>query len=124
MHGWTLRNKLKMSKSKGTQILPEDLIEGTLDELEKNKSYSKIKGIETFRFYAIGVTQPGRDFNFNTKEYADTYKVINTIWNVYVYTSEKLNLAEFDRSKYKIDKKLPTVLNAIFLLSNISCFLY
>jgi len=111
MHGWTLRNKLKMSKSRGTQILPEDLIEGTLDELEKNKSYSKIKGIETFRFYSIGVTQPGRDFNFNTKEYADTYKVINTIWNVYVYTSEKLNLAEYDRSKIKIDKNSLSLLD-------------
>ncbi|MFX1346885.1 MAG: isoleucine--tRNA ligase, partial [Promethearchaeota archaeon] len=104
MHGWTLRNRLKMSKSKGNQIFPEHLIEGTLDELEKNKTYSKIKGIETFRFYSIGVTQPGRDFNFNTKEYADTFKVINTIWNVYVYTSEKLNLAEYNRSDYKIEK--------------------
>ncbi|MFW9824137.1 MAG: isoleucine--tRNA ligase [Candidatus Thorarchaeota archaeon] len=104
MHGWTLRNKVKMSKSKGTQIYPEDLIEGKIDELQKKKSYSNIKGIETFRYYSIGVTQPGRDFNFNTKEYADTYKVINTIWNIYVYMSEKLNLAEFDRSKVKIDE--------------------
>ncbi|MFX1480812.1 MAG: class I tRNA ligase family protein, partial [Promethearchaeota archaeon] len=104
MHGWTLRNKQKMSKSKGTQIFPEDLIEGSLDELVKNKSYSKIKGIETFRLYSIGVTQPGRDFNFNTKEYADTYKVINTIWNIFVYASEKLSLAKYDRSKNKIYK--------------------
>ncbi len=99
MHGWTLRDKMKMSKSKGTQIYPEDLIDGTLDELKKKKSYSKIKGIETFRFYAIGVTQPGRDFNFVAKEYADTYKIINTIWNVYVYASEKFDLAGFDPSK-------------------------
>ncbi len=99
MHGWTLRNKLKMSKSKGNQILPEDLINGTVEELKKNKFYSSIKGIETFRFYSIGVTQPGRDFNFNVKEYADTYKIINTIWNVYVYANEKYNLAEFDPSK-------------------------
>ncbi|MFX0036999.1 MAG: isoleucine--tRNA ligase [Candidatus Hermodarchaeota archaeon] len=105
MHGWTLREKLKMSKSKGTQILPEHLIEGTLDELKKNKSYSNIKGIETFRFYSIGVTQPGRDFNFVVKEYADTYKIINTIWNVYVYANEKFKLAKFDPSKIKIDYK-------------------
>ena len=103
MHGWTLRNKLKMSKSRGTQILPEDLIQGTVDELKRNKTYSKIKGIETFRFYSIGVTQPGRDFNFNVKEYADTYKIINTIWNVYVYANEKFNLAEFDPSEVKYD---------------------
>ena len=103
MHGWTLRNKLKMSKSRGTQILPEDLIQGTVDELKRNKTYSKIKGIETFRFYSIGVTQPGRDFNFNVKEYADTYKIINTIWNVYVYANEKFNLAEFNPSEVKYD---------------------
>ena len=100
-----------MSKSKGTQILPENLIDGSLEELAKNKSYSKIKGIETFRLYSIGVTQPGRDFNFSTKEYADTYKVINTIWNVFVYASEKLNLAEFDPSKNKIDEKALSLLD-------------
>ena len=105
MHGWTLREKLKMSKSKGTQILPEHLIDGSLEELKKNKSYSQIKGIETFRFYSIGVTQPGRDFNFVVKEYADTYKIINTIWNVYVYANEKFNLAGFDPSKIKLDEK-------------------
>ncbi|MFX1569943.1 MAG: isoleucine--tRNA ligase [Promethearchaeota archaeon] len=105
MHGWTLREKLKMSKSKGTQILPEDLIEGTLDELKKNKSYSKIKGVETFRFYSIGVTQPGRDFNFVVKEYADTYKIINTIWNVFVYANEKFRLAGFNPSKAKLEMK-------------------
>jgi len=105
IHGWTLREKLKMSKSKGTQIYPEHLIDGTLEELKKNKSYSNIKGIETFRFYSIGVTQPGRDFNFVVKEYADTYKIINTIWNVFVYANEKFNLAGFDPSKIKLDEK-------------------
>ncbi len=105
MHGWTLREKLKMSKSKGTQIFPEHLIDGSLEELKKKKSYSNIKGIETFRFYSIGVTQPGRDFNFVVKEYADTYKIINTIWNVYVYANEKFNLAGFDPSKIKLDEK-------------------
>jgi len=105
MHGWTLREKLKMSKSKGTQILREELIEGTLEELKKNKSYSKIKGVETFRFYSIGVTQPGRDFNFVVKEYADTYKIINTIWNVFVYANEKFKLAGFDPSKVKLQEK-------------------
>ncbi|MFX1325210.1 MAG: isoleucine--tRNA ligase, partial [Promethearchaeota archaeon] len=111
MHGWTLRDRVKMSKSKGTQIFPEHLIDGTLEELKQNKAYSKIKGIETFRFYSIGVTQPGRDFNFNVKEYADTYKIINTFWNVYVYTSEKLNLAEFDRSKVKEYEKTLSLLD-------------
>ena len=103
MHGWFLREKLKMSKSKGTSFEPDDLINGTLEELQGNKSYSNIKGIETFRFYSIGATQPGRDLNFNVKEYADTYKTINTIWNVYVYASEKFSLADFNPSKHKLD---------------------
>ncbi|MFW9876226.1 MAG: class I tRNA ligase family protein, partial [Candidatus Thorarchaeota archaeon] len=101
MHGWVLMERAKMSKSKGTSIYPEDLIEGTVPELQKNRSLSNIKGAETFRFYCLGVTQPGRDFNFNLKEYTDTYKIINTIWNVYVYTNEKLNLAEFNPSEVK-----------------------
>ncbi|GAF87977.1 unnamed protein product, partial [marine sediment metagenome] len=49
--------------------------------------------------------QPGRDLNFSAKEYADTYKIINTIWNVYVYANEKFGLAKFDPSKVKIDEK-------------------
>ena len=105
MHGWVLMERAKMSKSKGTVINPEDLIEGTLPELQKNKSFSNIKGAETFRFYCIGVTQPGRDFNFNLKEYTDTYKILNTIWNVYVYANEKFNLAEFNPSKSKFEIK-------------------
>ncbi|MFX1387911.1 MAG: isoleucine--tRNA ligase [Promethearchaeota archaeon] len=120
MHGWVLMEKAKMSKSKGTIINPEDLIEGTVPELQKNKSFSKIKGAETFRFYCIGVTQPGRDFNFNLKEYTDTYKIINTIWNVYVYANEKFNLTGFNPSdaKYatkkmsKLDKWIISRLNS------------
>ncbi|MFX0048951.1 MAG: isoleucine--tRNA ligase [Candidatus Hermodarchaeota archaeon] len=106
MHGWVLRDKMKMSKSRGGAIIPEDLIYGTIKELQQKKSYSNIKGVETFRFYSIGVTQPGRDFNFNIKEYTDTYKILNTIWNVYVYANEKYDLANFNPSKTKVDEKL------------------
>ncbi|MFX1356568.1 MAG: class I tRNA ligase family protein, partial [Promethearchaeota archaeon] len=56
-----------------------------------------------FRFYSIGATQPGRDLNFNVKEYADTYKTINTIWNVYVYANEKFSLAKFNPSEHKLN---------------------
>ncbi|MBD3196873.1 MAG: class I tRNA ligase family protein, partial [Candidatus Lokiarchaeota archaeon] len=105
MHGWVLRDNQKMSKSKGNFFEPEDLINGTLKDLQKNKSYSKIKGIETFRFYSIGATQPGRDLNFNVKEYADTYRAINTIWNVYVYANQKFRLAEFDPTDHSYDLK-------------------
>jgi isoleucyl-tRNA synthetase len=111
MHGWVLRDKMKMSKSKGGAILPEDLIDGTMKELQQKKSYSNIKGAETFRLYSIGATQPGRDFNFNVKEYTDTYKILNTIWNVYVYANEKFKLANFDPTKVKIDEKKLTKLD-------------
>jgi len=103
MHGWILRDNQKLSKSRGTFFGPEDLINGTLKEIKNNKKYSDIKGIETFRFYSIGATQPGRDLNFSVKEYTDTYKVINTIWNIYVYANEKFNLAKFDPSKVEIN---------------------
>ncbi|MFW9938401.1 MAG: isoleucine--tRNA ligase [Candidatus Thorarchaeota archaeon] len=118
MHGWTLREGSKMSKSKGTQIYPEHLIDGTLQQLKKNKSYSNIKGIETFRFYSIGVTQPGRDFNFVVKEYADSYKIINTIWNVFVYANQKFNLAGFDPSQVKLDNKSLSKLD-LWMLSRV-----
>ena len=91
IHGSVLREKQKMSKSKGGAINPEDIIDGTIEELQKKKSYSQIKGVETFRFYSLGATQPGRDFNFSVKEYADTFKILNTIWNVYVYASENFD---------------------------------
>ncbi|MFX1401425.1 MAG: isoleucine--tRNA ligase [Promethearchaeota archaeon] len=105
MHGWVLLERAKMSKSKGKVVSPEDLITGDVPELQRNKSLSNIKGAETFRFYCIGVTQPGRDFNFSLKEYTDTYKILNTIWNIYVYANEKFNLAGFDPSKFKFDMK-------------------
>ncbi|MEJ2249296.1 MAG: isoleucine--tRNA ligase [Candidatus Lokiarchaeota archaeon] len=105
MHGWTLSENQKMSKSQGNYFEVDDLINGEIKELKRNKKYSQIKGIETFRFYSLGAAQPGRDFNFNMKEYTDTFKILNTIWNVYVYTTQKLNLSGFDPSKHKINKK-------------------
>ncbi|MBD3214399.1 MAG: isoleucine--tRNA ligase, partial [Candidatus Lokiarchaeota archaeon] len=105
MHGWVLRDNEKMSKSQGNFFEPEDLINGTLEDLQKNKSYSQIRGIETFRFYSIGATQPGRDLNFNVKEYADTFRTINTIWNVFVYANQKFRLAEFEPNEHSYDPK-------------------
>ena len=118
MHGWVLRDNEKMSKSQGNFFEPEDLIYGTLEDLQKNKSYSQIKGIETFRFYSIGATQPGRDLNFNVKEYADTFRTINTIWNVFVYANQKFRLADFDPSKHsydpnKLDKTAQWILSKV-----------
>ncbi|TXT64885.1 MAG: Isoleucine--tRNA ligase [Promethearchaeota archaeon] len=130
MHGWVLRNNEKMSKSKGNFFEPEDLINGTLEDLKKNKSYSRIKGIETFRYYSLGATQPGRDLNFNVKEYADTFRTINTIWNVYLYANQKFRLSDFKPSKHAYDinalnktdlwllSKLNSTINTITILAD------
>jgi isoleucyl-tRNA synthetase len=119
MHGWVLRDNEKMSKSQGNFFEPEDLINGTLEDLQKNKSYSQIKGIETFRYYSIGATQPGRDLNFNVKEYADTFRTINTIWNVFVYANQKFRLAEFDPNEHSyVPKKMDKT--AQWLLSKVN----
>lgn len=105
MHGWMLRENEKMSKSKGNYFELEDLIEGNIKGIKNVKKFSQIKGIGTFRFYSIGATQPGRDLNFNLKEYTDTFKILNTIWNVYYFASQKFNLGGFDPSKHEIDEK-------------------
>ncbi|TXT54741.1 MAG: Isoleucine--tRNA ligase [Promethearchaeota archaeon] len=105
MHGFMLRDNEKMSKSKGNYFELEDLIQGDIKGIKNNKKYSHIKGIGTFRFYSIGATQPGRDLNFNLKEYTDTFKIINTIWNVYYFASQKFNLAGFDPSEHRIDEQ-------------------
>ncbi|MBN2156432.1 MAG: isoleucine--tRNA ligase [Candidatus Lokiarchaeota archaeon] len=69
--------------------------------IKDDKRWSDIKGIETFRFYCVTAAAPGADFSFNYKEYVDSYKVLNTLWNSYVFAQEKMSLNEFDPLKHK-----------------------
>ncbi len=142
MHGWVHSHGMKMSKSIGNAVYPQDLIEGnveiltekqkedmrkiatmeTISKFDKTKKtttkkkvrkaakkkyikddkrWSNIKGIETFRFYSVGNVPPGRDFNFDYKEYTDTFKVLNTFWNTFLFAQEKMNLNKFDTKKHK-----------------------
>lgn len=66
-----------------------------------DKRWSNVKGIETFRFYCIMGAQPGQDLNFDYKEYVDTFKVINTFWNSYLFGQEKMLLNGFNPAKDK-----------------------
>jgi isoleucyl-tRNA synthetase len=70
--------------------------------LRDDPRFSNIKGIETFRFYSVMGTPPGRDLNFDTKEYADTFKVLNTLWNSYLFAQEKWQLNEFDPKTHQL----------------------
>jgi isoleucyl-tRNA synthetase len=45
--------------------------------------------------------QPGQDLNFDYKEYVDTFKVINTFWNSYLFAQEKMQLNGFNPAKHK-----------------------
>jgi isoleucyl-tRNA synthetase len=69
--------------------------------IKDDRRWSNIKGIETFRFYCVQTAAPGKDFNFDYKEYTDTYKVLNTLWNCYTFAQEKMQLNEFDPLKHK-----------------------
>ena len=142
MHGWVHSHGMKMSKSIGNAVSPQEVMEGnveiltekqkeemrkiaTLESISKfdktkktttkkkvrkeakkkyikdDKRWSNIKGIETFRFYCVGNVPPGRDFNFDYKEYTDTFKVLNTFWNTFLFAQEKLILNKFDTKKHK-----------------------
>lgn len=144
LHGWVNSHGIKMSKSLGNALGPQDVIEGNVEILtEKQKDYlreiaadertskfdktkektskskknwkpkyikddkrwSMIKGIETFRFYSVMGTPPGKDLNFDYKEYTDTFKVLNTLWNVFKFAQEKMQLNEFDPKTHKIVKE-------------------
>ncbi|MCP4764038.1 MAG: isoleucine--tRNA ligase [archaeon] len=68
-----------------------------------DKRWSNVKGIETFRFFCVMGTQPGRDLNFDYKEYVDKFKVLNTLWNSYLFAQEKMNLNKFNLNKHKFN---------------------
>ena len=73
--------------------------------IKDDKRWSNVRGIETFRFYSVGGTTAGRDLNFDYKEYTDTFKVLNTFWNTYLFAQEKMELSKFSPAEHKLDLK-------------------
>ncbi|MHA1672654.1 MAG: isoleucine--tRNA ligase [Promethearchaeota archaeon] len=73
--------------------------------IKDDKRWSNIKGIENFRFYCVMAAQPGKDMNFDYKEYTDTFKVLNTFWNTYLFAQEKMQLNKFDPNTHTLDVK-------------------
>jgi len=87
----TINKKSKKDSEQNARYLCDD------------KRWSNVKGIETFRFFCGMAAQPGNDLNFDYKEYVDTFKVLNTYWNCYVFAQEKMNLNNFNPSEHKIN---------------------
>ena len=72
MHGF-IQDALgrKMSKSLGNYIEPKEVVD----------QY----GADTFRYYSIGGTNPGLDFNYNPEDAKLKYKNLIILWNLHKY---------------------------------------
>ncbi|MHA1339244.1 MAG: isoleucine--tRNA ligase [Promethearchaeota archaeon] len=90
----------KKSKSKKKHEFPQ-----RAKYLCEDSRWSNVKGIETFRFFSVMSAQPGRDLNFDYREYVDTFKIINAYWNCYVFAQEKMALNNFipDKHEFKYE---------------------
>jgi isoleucyl-tRNA synthetase len=77
--------------------------------IKDDPKWSNIKGIETFRFFSVLATPPGKDLNFDYKEYVDTFKVLNTFWNSFVFAEEKIRLNNCNANKlaFKFEELSP-----------------
>ncbi|MHA1684148.1 MAG: isoleucine--tRNA ligase [Promethearchaeota archaeon] len=84
MHGFVTYEGEPMHKSRGNVVAPEEAI--------------KRRGAETYRLYCVLNMSMGEDLNFYWREYDDTYKVINTLWNSYYYAKEMFALHDFKPS--------------------------
>ncbi|MHA1378981.1 MAG: isoleucine--tRNA ligase [Candidatus Helarchaeota archaeon] len=92
MHGFTMDEEgVAMSKSIGNVVSPEEVIE----------KY----GSESFRFYSVKSTAPGEDMKFVWNEVKDTHRLLNVLYNVYVYATTFLKMADFEPNKIKINLK-------------------
>ena len=90
MHGFTTDEKGRpMSKSKGTGVLPEEIVEKV--------------GAETLRIYSIKSTGPGEDMHFLWKDVEDTRRSLSILWNVYVFATTFMNAADFDPKAHEFD---------------------
>jgi len=90
MHGFVSdANGMKMSKSLGNIVSPDQVIEK--------------HGSEAFRLYCIK-GEAGEDLRFNWKDVEESYKALNILWNTAVFASY-MDLSKFNPETYRLDKK-------------------
>ncbi len=90
MHGFVADEQgMKMSKSLGNIVSPEEVIE----------KY----GSEAFRFYCLRAA-PGEDLRFNWKDVEESYRALNILWNTAVF-AKYMELEKFNPETYKLDLK-------------------
>ena len=86
MHGFVADTEgRKMSKSLGNIISPDEVIE----------KY----GSEAFRFYSLA-TPPGEDMKFDWKTQEDYFKILNILWNTYMFAISRAKESRFKATDY------------------------
>jgi isoleucyl-tRNA synthetase len=90
MHGFVLdENGNKMSKSLGNVVSPEEVIE----------KY----GADVLRFYLLWASKPWDDLKFVWDELLNVNKMINILWNVYVFSTTYMSLDNFNPNEITQD---------------------
>jgi len=91
MHGFALdEHGRKMSKSLGNVVEPSEVID----------KY----GADVLRFYMLSANPPWEDLRFNWKGVDVVNRMLNVLWNVYVFATTYMALDEFDPKKIDMEK--------------------
>ncbi len=86
MHGWALDKDGKpMSKSAGNAV----------DPLEITSKY----GVDAFRFYFLRASAPWEDIPFNEIGVNNANRMLNILWNVYLFSTTYMSLDNYDPLK-------------------------
>ncbi len=86
MHGWALDKEGKpMSKSAGNAV----------DPLEITSKY----GVDSFRFYFLRASAPWEDIPFNDIGVSNSNRMLNILWNVYLFCTTYMSLDNYDPNK-------------------------
>ncbi|HID71129.1 MAG TPA: hypothetical protein EYP29_00080 [Thermoplasmata archaeon] len=91
MHGFALDSQGRpMSKSLGNNIEPQEM----------TQKY----GIDSFRFYLLASNPPWEDLPFQISEIANAQRMLNILWNVYVFTTTYMSLDKFKPEEYDYER--------------------
>lgn len=91
MHGFALdEHGRKMSKSLGNVVEPSEVIE----------KY----GADVLRFYMLSANAPWDDLRFSWKGVEVVGRMLNVLWNVYVFATTYMTLDKFDPVKVDMKK--------------------